>query len=193
MNSKNLSSLMFIDYEKSFDRLNHENMWEALRCKGVPEKMIGLIEAQYRAFSCSVLHNGVLSDPIRVAAGVRQGCVLSTLLFLILIDEILVGTSDREPNRGLLWQPITLKHLNDFELADDVAFLTQRRSDMQSKLDHLADCSSAAGLTIYDNKTKSLDVNTVNPSSFTVAGQAVENVDTFQYLGSQILGAPRST
>ncbi|XP_062702683.1 uncharacterized protein LOC134285601 [Aedes albopictus] len=56
---------------------------------------------------------------------------------------------------------------------------------MQSKLDDLANRSSAAGLTINVNKTKSLDVNTVNPSSFTVAGQSEENVESFQYLGSQ--------
>ncbi|XP_058828532.1 uncharacterized protein LOC131688345 [Topomyia yanbarensis] len=79
-----------------------------------------------------------------------------------------------------------MEHLNDFELAHDVVLVAQRRSDMQSKIDDLADHSSAAGLKINVNKTKSLDINTVNPSSFTVAGQAVENVESFQYLGSQM-------
>lgn len=57
---------------------------------------------------------------------------------------------------------------------------------MQSKFDDLADHSSAAGLTIIVNKTKSLDVNRVNPSSSIVAGQAVENVESCQYLGGQM-------
>ncbi|XP_058828393.1 uncharacterized protein LOC131688238 [Topomyia yanbarensis] len=92
--------LVFIDYEKAFNRLNHENMWGALRRKGVPEKIIGLIEAQYEAFSCRILPDGVLSDPIRVVAEIRQGCILSPLLFLIVIDEILVGAIDRPTNRG---------------------------------------------------------------------------------------------
>ncbi|VDO15268.1 unnamed protein product [Brugia timori] len=178
--------LVFIDYEKAFDRLNHENLWGALRRKGVPDKIVNLIEAQYEAFTCRVLHNGALSDPIRVVAGVRQGCILSPLLFLIVIDEIMVGAIDRVPNRGLLWQPITMEHLNDLDLADDVALVSQRRSDMQSKLDDLAERSSAAGLNINVSKTKSLDINTGNPSNFTVAGQEVEKVESFQYLGSQI-------
>jgi hypothetical protein len=79
-----------------------------------------------------------------------------------------------------------MEHLNDFDLADDVALLAQRQSDMQSKLNDLAERSSAAGLTINVSKTKSLDVNTSSSSNFTVAGQAVEKVESFQYLGSQI-------
>lgn len=42
--------LVVIDYEKAFDSLTHANMCEALRRNGLPEKIIGLIEAQYRAF-----------------------------------------------------------------------------------------------------------------------------------------------
>lgn len=59
-------------------------MWVALKRKVVSEKIVDLIEAQYEAFMCRVLHYDVLSDSIRVAAGVRQGCILSSLLFLII-------------------------------------------------------------------------------------------------------------
>jgi hypothetical protein len=178
--------LVFVDFEKAFDRLNHENIWAALRRRGVPEKLVHLIEAQYEAFSCKVLHDGVLSDPIRVTAGVRQGCILSPLLFLIVMDEILIGAIDSRPNRGLPWNPLTMEHLNDLDLADDVVLLAQRRTDMQSKLDDFAESSKAAGLKVNVAKTKSMEINTNNPSNFTVAGQQVEEVQTFQYLGSQI-------
>lgn len=178
--------LVFVDYEKAFDRLNHRNLWEALRRKGVPEKIVSLIEAQYEAFVCRVLHDGVLSDPIRVVAGVRQGCILSPLLFLIVMDEVLVGAMDSIPNRGLLWQPISMENLDDLDLADDIVLFAQRRSDMQNKLDDLAAGSSAAGLVVNVGKTKAMDLNVENRSNFTVAGHTIEQVDAFQYLGSQI-------
>ncbi|XP_062541539.1 uncharacterized protein LOC134209558 [Armigeres subalbatus] len=57
---------------------------------------------------------------------------------------------------------------------------------MQSKLNNLAERSSTAGLTINVNRTESLDVNTNNPSNLTVAGQAVEKIENFKYLGSQL-------
>lgn len=74
-----------------------------------------------------------------------------------------------------------MENLNDSSLADDVALLAQRRSDMESKLKYLAE-----RLTINVNKTKSLDVTTYNLSNFTITVQAVEKASIFQYLGSQL-------
>lgn len=36
-----------------------------------------------------------------------------------IIDEILLCTADQEPNRGLLWQPMSLEHPNDLDLDED--------------------------------------------------------------------------
>lgn len=38
--------LLFVDYEKAFDRLWHEYIWEALQHKGVSDKLVNLIKAQ---------------------------------------------------------------------------------------------------------------------------------------------------
>lgn len=47
-------------------------------------------------------------------------------MFLIVIDEV------------LFWQLITMEHLNDFELADNVACaVSTKGSNNQSKLDYL--------------------------------------------------------
>ncbi|XP_058449241.1 uncharacterized protein LOC131429207 [Malaya genurostris] len=78
-----------------------------------------------------------------------------------------------------------MEYINDLDLADDVVLVSQRRSDMQSKLNYLVERSTAACLNINVSKTKSLDVNAANPSNFTVAGQVVDKVESFQYLGSQ--------
>uniref|UniRef100_A0A1B0GLA1 Uncharacterized protein n=1 Tax=Lutzomyia longipalpis TaxID=7200 RepID=A0A1B0GLA1_LUTLO len=130
--------MVFVDYEKAFDRIDHGNLWDALRRKGVPENLVGLIKAQYDSFVCRVLHDGVLSDPIRVVAGAGVHLVSAALSHLIC----------------------------------------RQADDLSSR-------SGAAGLKINVGKTKSLSVN-APASSFTVAGQVVENVEAFQYLGSQI-------
>ncbi|XP_052567667.1 uncharacterized protein LOC128093856 [Culex pipiens pallens] len=79
-----------------------------------------------------------------------------------------------------------MEHLNDLDFADDIVLFSQRGNDMQNKLDDLAACYSAAGLKVNVSKTKSMAVNTERAQGFTIAGENVEKVDTFQYLGRQI-------
>lgn len=66
--------LVFVDFEKTFDRFDHESIWPALRRKGVSEKLV--VEKLSMRF---VLHKSILSDPNLVTARKRQGCILSVL------------------------------------------------------------------------------------------------------------------
>ncbi len=67
----------FIDYEKAFDSLDRDTLWKLWRHYGIPEKIITIIQNNYQATSCKVLHAGQLSESFEVKTGVRQGCLLS--------------------------------------------------------------------------------------------------------------------
>lgn len=96
----------FGDYEKS-SQTQSRNLGGALRRKGVPDKISNLINVQYEAFTCRVLHNGAYSDPARVVAVVRQGCILSPLLFVIVIDKTMGGAT----GHGLILEPISPQNI----------------------------------------------------------------------------------
>lgn len=177
--------LVFVDFSKAFDTLIHRNIWEALERKGIPAKLINLIKAQYINFKCRILHNGNLSDPILCQSGVRQGCILSPLLFLIVLDEVLATTMDGKKT-GIQWSLRSNDHLEDLDFADDIALLSQKRSSMQAKLTSLSENAKKVGLNINISKTKSMYVGDQAPATFDLAGTAVERVDSFAYLGSQI-------
>lgn len=83
------------------DRLNYENLWGALKCKGLPNRNVNLIKAQPKASIYRVLYIGALF--IRVVVGERQGCILPSVLFFIttnvsstLNDSLLSGGSYRQ-------------------------------------------------------------------------------------------------
>jgi hypothetical protein len=64
--------LMFVDFEKAFDRVNQEDIWSALSRRGIPEKIIAIIKESYLNASCHLLNFGQLSESFEVKQGVRQ-------------------------------------------------------------------------------------------------------------------------
>nr|KAG5693771.1 hypothetical protein BaRGS_032455 [Batillaria attramentaria] len=59
-------------------------------------------ECTYKDMSCRIAHAGQLSESFEVKTGVRQGCLLSPFLFLLVIDWIMKTTTTGRKN-GIQW------------------------------------------------------------------------------------------
>jgi hypothetical protein len=94
--------LLFVDFEKAFDSIFRDYIWAAVRNLGMPGKIINLIQEFYNGINCQVLHEGVLSQPFESVSGVRQGCLMSPLLFLVVLDNILKTGSHVSRDGGTL-------------------------------------------------------------------------------------------
>ncbi|KAK7112952.1 hypothetical protein V1264_012324 [Littorina saxatilis] len=173
----------FIDYEKAFDSVDRETLWKLLRHYGVPEKLISLVQHTYQDMNCRVAHAGQLSDSFDVRTGVRQGCLLSPFLFLLVIDWIMKTTTAGR-NNGIQWTLWT--QLDDLDFADDLALLSHNFNQMQDKTTRLAATSAKTGLRINKRKTELLKINTTANTPVTVGGEPIREVESFVYLGSVI-------
>ena len=96
-----------------------------------------------------VLHEGQLSDSIKTSSGVRQGCLLSPLLFPLVMDGVLRRSLDGK-ERGITWR--LQESLEDMDYADDVCLVSHKYEHMQRKLDDLWKESKKAGLEINSSK-----------------------------------------
>ncbi|CAH8514417.1 unnamed protein product [Schistosoma haematobium] len=76
----------FIDYENAFDSVNRTTLWKLLRHYDVPQKIVNIIRNSYDGLNCKIVHRGQLTKSLEVKTGVRQGCLLSPFLFLLVID-----------------------------------------------------------------------------------------------------------
>lgn len=86
----NVPMLMcFIDYSKAFDCVQWDSMWSILREMGVPDHLTKLIQNLYMDGESTVRVNNVVSKSFRPEKGVRQGCILSPLLFNIYGEYIM--------------------------------------------------------------------------------------------------------
>ncbi|VDO57975.1 unnamed protein product [Schistosoma margrebowiei] len=118
-----------------------------------------------------------------VKTGVRQCCLLSPFLILLVIDWI-TKTSTSEGKHGIQWA--SRVQLDDLDFADDLALLSQRQQQMQEKTTSVASASATVGLNIHKGKSEILRYNTACTNPITIDGEDLEDVKTFAHLGSII-------
>ena len=92
----------FIDFKKALNNTNHNTLWKILRSYGVPLKLVSLVETFYNHFKCNVMLSNSSSEWFPVKSGVRQGCILSPILFLVVIDWVMRKTTSDKP-MGIQW------------------------------------------------------------------------------------------
>ena len=71
----------FIDYAKSFDCVDHNQLWKILKEMGIPEDLTSLLRNLYAGPKATVRTKHGITDWFKIGKGVRQGCVLSPCLF----------------------------------------------------------------------------------------------------------------
>ena len=80
--------LVTLDQEKAFDRVDHEFLMRTLAKFGFGPSFCRWVDIFYNDVFSRIICNGSLSAPVFLQRGVRQGCPLSPLLY-VLISEVL--------------------------------------------------------------------------------------------------------
>ena len=80
--------MAFLDMEKAYDRVNRKKLFEIMRCYGVHEKLVRLIERIYDGSMVTFKLEKGTTGWCKSDSGVRQGCPLSPLLLNIYVREL---------------------------------------------------------------------------------------------------------
>ena len=121
-------------------------------------KLVEAIQSFYMKPKCAVRVAGEVSEEFEVKIGVRQGCILSPLLFITFMDSVAKAcTKMKKMNVGMLkLKPVNLSMLS---FADDLALFGKSESDLQYNLNILNNELKKRGMKINANKTKTMLVN----------------------------------
>ena len=135
----------FLDLTKAFDLVNFSKLFSKLRDKVSPV-FIRLLAYIYVYQTCCVKWCGSKSKSFNVSNGVRQGAVLSPILFSLYIDNLFYEMS----NSGLGCY-INNVFYGIFGYADDLVLLSPSRSGLQCMLDLAKSFLEKLGLKISVN------------------------------------------
>ena len=193
----------FVDLIKAYDSVDRAALIAVLRSYGVPNQLVNLVGELYTETKCCVRTAEGTSEAFEVKTGVRQGCILSPLLFNCFLDRIVKGAMSvlgggvhmEYSTEGGLFLSYRDKtpasaHIQDARYADDMALIAESRNELQHMLTVLDEACERWGMRISVEKTKVLAVgeqqDPAELSSILLQDQALEEVESFPYLGSEV-------
>jgi len=157
-------------------------LWKILTDYGIPDRFINVFKALYDNSSCCVKTASGYTEFFQIFSGVRQGCILSPFLSIIVIDFVMRRTMDKS-EYGIVWQK--RNRLTDLDFADDIAIMAEEENVCQEMTIKLEEQSAQVGLNISREKTKAITQRS-SPQPIAVAQGNIEYVERFTYLGSVI-------
>ena len=99
---KNISGIaIFLDFRKAFDSAEWDYTAKVLDVFKFPEDFKCWVKVSYTDISSCVINNGFASPFFKLKRGVRQGCPLSGLLFVLAIELIALAIKNDSLIQGI--------------------------------------------------------------------------------------------
>ena len=173
----------FIDIKKAFDSVNHETLMNKLLSYGIPVEYVDIIRYMYANQYVNVRFKSSFSSKWKINRGVRQGGVLSGLLFNIYIDSLLSNISQMKQGCKL-----GIHDASVIAYADDIVLLAPSLGSLQELLNTAVEEASLLDLEFNWKKSKYMvfrhkRVNCRTNCSLRIGNNILEQVITFKYLG----------
>ena len=117
---------------------------------GVPVHLIVLLQKLYTKQEATIRTEFGETDTINIGKGVRQGCILSPLLFNIYAENIMREALE-DWNGGI---SIGGRMITNLRYADDTTLIAETKNDLIAIMERVKLASEKAGLYLNVGKTK---------------------------------------
>ena len=93
--------IISVDAEKAFDKIQHRFMIKTLQKVGIEGTYLNIIKAIYDKPTANIVLNGEILKAFPLRSGTRQGCLLSPLLFNIVLEVLATAIREEEEIKGI--------------------------------------------------------------------------------------------
>lgn len=177
--------IMFIDFKQAFDNVNHSFLFKTLEIFGFKDTYIKWIRTLYHNACGSVMNYGWLSENFTIEKGVRQGCPLSALLFIITAEILALKVNQNKDIKGI--QVLDKNHegleteIKIAQYADDTVMTLSSLASVRHAMDEIKKIGRYAGILVNWDKSKIMQLSQRCDAN-EIEGLAFSN-DPFKFLG----------
>ena len=143
--------ILLADFEKAFDTIKWSFLKAALKAFGFGPVFQRWITILYTNIESCVTNDGHLSKYFKLWRGIRQGCPISALLFLLVAEIIAITLRQSENVRGINVNGSMIKLC---QLADDMTLFLTDSDSVRNAVNIFEEFYRYAGLKL--NKTKTV-------------------------------------
>jgi len=174
-----------IDLRKAFDKTNIYGILCMLQEKKLNPDLVNLLENWFLKSSTSIKWQNILSRDVPLMSGVKQGGILSPLLFILYVNVIL-----EKLEKSGLGCFIGYKCCNSYMYADDLILLSLTVTDLQRLFDLCCTLFNHLDLPINISKCHCLRIGpryNVECKNLTINGEDIGWVKETRFLGVTII------
>ena len=147
--------IVSLDFEKAFDSINKDTILAALKFFNFGDYFIKFVETLIKNSESCVANNGWLSSFFRVNKGVRQGCPVSPLLFILTVEILAIRIRAEENIKGLCFRNNTVETLplKILQYCDDTTLLLNSTEELNEAVGIIDDFYKLSGLKLNIKKS----------------------------------------
>lgn len=175
----------FIDVKKAFDRVFRAGLWQRLAEVGVRGKMWRVVKSIYENVESCVAIAGQLTDWFSIETGVRQGCVLSPLLYALFIDGLVKEL--KALGRGIEIE--NGRKLCCLLYADDIVLIAESKQNLQRMLDKVSEYAKKWRFELNPSKSQVVVFGKRQPPrtvKWRLGDNEIQQVSQYKYLGIEL-------
>ena len=171
--------ILFVDFYKAFDTIEHKFIQECLKLFQFGNSFTHMIDMFYNGINSSVITNYNTTKRFNITRGVRQGCLISPFIFVLVVELLSIHIVNSPEYEGIL---IFNKEIRVSQLADDTALFLGDKKQIHNAILLFEEFTKASGLKLNLSKCELLPLHSCEDLS-------LENIPVKQsvkYLGIQI-------
>ena len=151
---------------------------------GISDGITQLIKSLYKSITSAILLDNIKGDYFKTTVGVRQGCLLSLILFNIYLEQIMSDTLKDH------YSSISIggRTISNLRFADDIDLISKSNCELQKLTDSLALHAGNYSMEVNSEKSKTMvnsNKNNVH-AKIIMNGEEMEEVNQFKYLGATL-------